>query len=162
MAERARKGARSHAPYPVLADLVGTDEAGRPLVRIRGDDGQPVVARTALAPQASTRDERASASTAVLVVFEGGDSERPIIVGEVRDALGLAPDTVFALGKPGPCDLRVDGRSLVVDAQQEIELRCGKASIVLQRDGKVLIRGTHVVSRSSGSNKIKGGSISLN
>jgi hypothetical protein len=41
-------------------------------------------------------------------------------------------------------------------------LRCGKASITLTSAGKVLIRGTYVLSRSSGVNKIKGGSIQLN
>ena len=47
-------------------------------------------------------------------------------------------------------------------AQREIVLRCGKASITLTRAGKVLIRGEYIFSRSTGVNKLKGGSIQLN
>jgi hypothetical protein len=41
-------------------------------------------------------------------------------------------------------------------------LRCGKSSITLTRAGKVLIEGEYISSRSSGVNRIKGGSIQLN
>jgi hypothetical protein len=41
-------------------------------------------------------------------------------------------------------------------------LQCGKASITLTRAGKVLINGAYVSSRSSGVNRLKGGSIQLN
>jgi hypothetical protein len=41
-------------------------------------------------------------------------------------------------------------------------LRCGQASVTLTKAGKVLIRGTYVSSRSSGVNRIKGGSVQLN
>jgi len=51
---------------------------------------------------------------------------------------------------------------VVFDAKKEIVLRCGKASITLTKAGKVMIKGTYVVSRSSGANKIKGASIALN
>ena len=37
-------------------------------------------------------------------------------------------------------------------------LRCGKASITLTKAGKVLIEGTYLLNRSSGVNRIKGGS----
>jgi hypothetical protein len=41
-------------------------------------------------------------------------------------------------------------------------LRCGEASISLSRDGKVVIRGRHIVSHASGVNRIRGGSVELN
>ena len=41
-------------------------------------------------------------------------------------------------------------------------LRCGKASITLTREGKVLIKGAYLSSRSSGVNRIKGGSVQIN
>src|SRR5262245_27299472 len=47
-------------------------------------------------------------------------------------------------------------------ADREIVLRCGEASITLTRAGKIILRGTYVLSRSSGVNKIKGGSIQIN
>jgi hypothetical protein len=59
-------------------------------------------------------------------------------------------------------DAEVDGERLVFTAKKEIVLRCGKASITLTRAGKVLIRGIYLLSRSSGVNRIKGGSVQIN
>ncbi|MEO2036899.1 MAG: hypothetical protein ABGZ35_32895, partial [Planctomycetaceae bacterium] len=56
----------------------------------------------------------------------------------------------------------VDGERLVLTADKEITLRCGKASLTLTRAGKVLIRGAYLLSRSSGANRIKGGSVQIN
>jgi hypothetical protein len=41
-------------------------------------------------------------------------------------------------------------------------LQCGKASITLTKAGKVLIQGSYVSSRSTGVNRVKGGSVQLN
>jgi hypothetical protein len=51
---------------------------------------------------------------------------------------------------------------MVVSAKHELVLRCGRASITLDSDGKVTIRGTQVVSHASGVNLIRGGSVQLN
>ena len=53
-------------------------------------------------------------------------------------------------------------RRLELTAEREIVLRCGKASITLTRAGKILLRGAYIFSRSTGVNKIKGGSVQLN
>ena len=80
----------------------------------------------------------------------------------------LATENLTIIHKPGAptASFNVEQRVLtlpvITDASQEVLLRCGKSSIELCRDGKILIRGSHVVTRSSGPNKIKGASISLN
>ncbi len=51
---------------------------------------------------------------------------------------------------------------MIVNAKEQLVLRCGKASITLTRAGKILIKGSYVLSRSSGVNRIKGGSVQLN
>ena len=56
----------------------------------------------------------------------------------------------------------VDDQRLELKAEREIVLRCGKASITLTRAGKILLRGAYLFSRSTGVNKIKGGSVQLN
>jgi hypothetical protein len=56
----------------------------------------------------------------------------------------------------------VDGKRFVFTAEDEIVLRCGRASITLTRAGKVLIRGAYLLNRSSGVNRIKGGSVQIN
>jgi hypothetical protein len=51
---------------------------------------------------------------------------------------------------------------LELTASREIVLRCGDASITLTRAGKIILRGAYLLSRSSGVNKIKGGSVQIN
>jgi hypothetical protein len=59
-------------------------------------------------------------------------------------------------------DVEADGQRMIVSAQQQLVLRCGKASITLTKAGKVLIEGSYVLSRSTGVNRVKGGSVQLN
>jgi len=46
--------------------------------------------------------------------------------------------------------------------KDQLVLRCGRASITLTAAGKVLIEGAYVSSRSTGVNRIKGGSVQIN
>ncbi len=87
-----------------------------------------------------------------VVVFEAGDPARPIILGllQPRDHQREA------------IEVEVAGRRITVAAAEELVLRCGAASITLTAAGKVLIRGTYVLSRSQGANHLKGASIEIN
>lgn len=97
----------------------------------------------------------------VLVLFEGGDSGRPIAVAVLH---------VAGAGKADPdveidhTTLRtiVDDEQVVLNARRKIELRCGKGSITITPDGKIVLRGTHLLSRSSGPLRIKGGHVDIN
>ena len=79
-----------------------------------------------------------------------------MIVDEITEFLTIALETEI------PKDVLIDGKRVTFDAQEEIVLRCGKASIILSRDGKIVIKGTHLLSRSRGMNKIKGGAVHIN
>jgi len=59
-------------------------------------------------------------------------------------------------------DLNVDGERHLIRAEHEIELRCGEAAIVLNADGRIDIRGTYITSHASASQRILGGSVSVN
>jgi len=59
-------------------------------------------------------------------------------------------------------EVQVDKKRLELEAQDEIVLRCGKASITLRRNGRVVIRGAYLESRSDGTNRIKGGNVQIN
>lgn len=61
-----------------------------------------------------------------------------------------------------PIVAEVDGRRLVIEAEDELVLRCGKASITLRRNGRVVIEGVQLESRAAGANKIRGGSVQIN
>ena len=84
-------------------------------------------------------------------MFVDGDSRQPLIVGLIQEP--VAPTSV---------PVRVDGERVVLTADREIVLQCGAASITLTRAGKILIRGTYLLSRSSGTHRIKGGSVEIN
>jgi hypothetical protein len=90
------------------------------------------------------------------MVFENGDPLRPLVIGMIRAAKTSEPTPST------PIHARIDGDSLTLTAEREVVLRCGAASLTLTRAGKVLIQGAYISSRSSGVNKIKGGSIQLN
>ena len=53
-------------------------------------------------------------------------------------------------------------RRIVIEADEELILRVGESSIRIARDGKVVIRGQHVLTRAKGTNRIKGASVAIN
>lgn len=92
----------------------------------------------------------------LVLMFDGGDPMRPIVMGYLRDEDGALEQRL------GQVEVDADGERLVVTAKEQLVFRCGKASITLTKAGKVLIQGAYVSSRSSGVNRIKGGSVQLN
>lgn len=144
-------------PEPMHGVVVGellalADDGASPLVRYAGQAG------TAAVRARSSVDLHAQhVGAAVLLMFERGDASRPVVIGLLRGAAGWpAPD------KLAQVDVDADGQRMVVSAKEQLVLRCGKASITLTKAGKVLIEGSYVLSRSTGVNRIKGGSVQLN
>jgi hypothetical protein len=139
--------------------LPGTEpHSGRFLVEYAGSPGgRPVAAASTGALSSQDVGRR------VALAFVGGDPEQPIILGPVHDARTGPAAHEQATGQERPqITVEQDGRRLRIVAQQEIVLQCGKSSITLTRAGKVLIRGAYLLSRSSGVNRIKGGSVQIN
>jgi hypothetical protein len=93
----------------------------------------------------------------VVLMFEGHDPARPIVLGVVRQA---ASQVLSEAG--GGVEVEADGQRLVVTAERGLVLRCGKASITLTPDGKVAVKGTQIVSHASGLNRIRGGAVQVN
>lgn len=50
----------------------------------------------------------------------------------------------------------------VVEARNSLTLRCGKSSITLHANGKIVLRGEYILSDAEGINRIAGGQIELN
>ena len=61
-----------------------------------------------------------------------------------------------------PDVLHVDGKRVAIEGADEVEIRCGEASITLRRNGKIIIKGTYVESAAKGGNRVKGGAIKIN
>jgi Domain of unknown function (DUF6484) len=136
----------------VIGVLMGFDDNGAPLVVFPGNPiEQAVPARTT----ASLEHDHIGSDVALL--FEQGDPARPLIMGRV-----LHPEVAFSPTENRRFQGTIDDQRLELTAEREIVLRCGKASITLTRAGKILLRGAYIFSRSTGVNKIKGGSVQLN
>lgn len=117
---------------------------------------------------------------AVCIATEGDHILCDILRSSDQAELGLAEgDTVLAwhsgqerergvvLGRVGPTDAGEPDMAelpdeLVVEAKKNLTLRCGAGSITLREDGKILIKGKELVSHARKTNRIKGGSVTIN
>jgi hypothetical protein len=99
------------------------------------------------------------------VVFEGGDPTLPIVVGLLASAASPAVETdaqEVALKEGQGLQADVDGKRVVLSAEDEVVLQCGQASITLRRNGRVVIRGAYVETYATGTNRVKGGQVLIN
>ena len=85
------------------------------------------------------------------VLFQEGDADRPVVLGPI-----MAEPAIDAKAPP------TKPTTIAIEAENQITFRCGKASIQLQSNGSVLIRGAYVLSRASGTNRIRGGNVQIN
>jgi hypothetical protein len=133
----------------VIGLLLDFNESRMPVVDYPGNPlEQPLPARSI------TQLNRDHVGRQIAILFEDGNPSAPIVFGLLQN-----PGTSNPLA---PFQAEVDGKTLTLTAEEQIVLRCGRASITLTRAGKVLIRGEYLLSRSSGVNKIKGGSAQIN
>lgn len=133
---------------PLVAQLVEVTARGEVRVEMAGY-GVAVarlltsVSREALAAAAPGR--------ALLVLCEGGDPARPIVLGMLEaplaDLLDAPPSHTH---------------DLVLRGEGSITLACGAASLTLHADGRVVTRGVNVVSVASEQQRIQGAVVRIN
>ncbi|ADI85927.1 hypothetical protein KIP69_15450 [Geobacter sulfurreducens] len=123
----------------------------------------PIAARLTTSVKNRLLDTGNPAGKEILLAFENNDPGQPIIVDTMYSLLDeIADATAAETAKAVPNEVIVDGTRITFDAREEIELKCGKASIVLTSAGKVIIKGAYLLSQSSGENRIKGASVGIN
>jgi len=144
---QARSVSRSPIAGVKRGVLVGiADEGATPLVIF---PGQPNSA--ALRARSIVDLHSAHVGREVMLAFEDGDAAKPIVVGCIASA-----GRDCSLAKlPGHVELDADGARLIVQAAEQLVLKCGKATITLTKSGKVLIQGTYISSRSAGVNRVR-------
>ena len=150
---RARAAAAPRAIQGiVIGRLVAADAGGVRVEHPENASGMPLPAlSTAAVGEADVGRE-------VALAFEHGDPARPVVLGLIhRPEEAPAPAHL-----PPQASVTVDGDRLTLSAEREIVLRCGGASITLTRAGKVLVRGAYLLSRATGVNRIRGGSVQIN
>ena len=123
-----------------LARITAIGPDGRAQVTIPALGGDTLLWARSLVPipQASVGGEVA------VVMLADAD---PLILGLIQPLVPLVES---------------DGERLVLEAGREVVLRCGQGSITLTADGRITLRGTQILSRSDGPNRVQGASVQLN
>ena len=136
-----------------IGTLVGfADNGGTPLVTFAGQAGPAAQAARA------TLDLRAKdIGKLAVLMFDEGDPSRPIVVGCLHE-----PDAAGLPSVPDQVEIEADGKRLLVTAKDQVVLRCGKSSLTLTKEGKVIIKGAYVSNQSSGVLRLRGGSVQIN
>lgn len=150
----------------VLGTITGIDLQGQPLVNFPDNPvGAPLIAMSTLGVTSQHIGRQ------VALLFAKGNLQSPVIMGIIHSPLQdilasyevSAPNNVEASESAKRTqDVVVDGSRIVIEGKEEIVLKCGDASITLTKSGKIVIRGKYLVNRSSGVNRILGGSVQIN
>lgn len=153
LAKSTRQGLSTAGRETVgVGELMALTDNGRtPIVCVAHESANAVPGRTTVDLNADHIGQQ------VVVLFENGDRERPIVIGVLHSDRTVVPQELMAA-----VDFSIDGERLIVSARRELVLQCGKSSITLQRDGTVRITGERIVSRATGANRVQGGSVELN
>ena len=145
-----------------IGKIALVDQCGGILVDFPENRLGPVTARLTFSAQENLR-RAAPVGREVLLVFENNDPGRPVIVDALYCQLGdIAAQSSGISEVQKPDEVTVDGKRVTFNAEKEIVLRCGEASITLTGAGKILFKGRYLTSRSCGANRIKGVSVQIN
>jgi len=100
----------------------------------------------------------------LLAIVPGSGSDGVVLgkVGSYESAPSSIPEAVEAADEEADGVRTIKARQIVLEADQELTLRCGSGTVRIQEDGKVIIRGEHVLNAARGTNRIKGGSVGIN
>lgn len=163
----------------VIGSLTGLSERGYPLVSfsILGQTIGSVEATTTLSLTAREIGRQAA------LLFIESDINKPVVIGLIHSPLDMLLESYRDTGidlevaretdnddvlndaeEPLHAfeDVTIDGKKVHIEAQEEIVFKCGDSSITMTRAGKITIRGKYILNRSSGVNRILGGSVQVN
>jgi len=130
----------------VVGKFWGVSAKGQTLVDYSGNPCENTVSARCSVPLDSLTNGQD-----VALMFELGDPGKPIILGPIFN-----PSSTVSEGS------NVSKGRLKFVSDKEIIFECGKSSITLTKAGKILLKGKYLLSRSTGVNKIKGGSVQIN
>lgn len=142
-------------PGVVVAVLDGVDPAGRPVARWDKTAKEPKPVRTVWMENELNWNN--CKGLRCILGFENGGEEHPILLG-LLDRPPAAAETYREAQTEGERKPEI----LRIESGEELILECGEAKISLRADGRIVILGGYVLSRSKGVNKIKGGSVQIN
>ncbi len=148
---------------PVTAHITKSDNPALIMVKYNGNKPKSARLISGIDRRMLAREENIGRE--VLIVFDGGNPDLPIIIGVMESII----DDLVSMELNNPADpdkktveAKVDGKRIEFEAEEEVTLKCGNGSITIKKEGKIVIKGSEIISRASGNNKIKGGSVELN
>ena len=135
-------------------------------IDFNGNAHGPIPAQSTIQLAPSTIEQAIADERPVLLAFLEDCSHQPVIIGLLHNTVVAETEADDVIDRrpsaPEPLSCSVDGRRLTLEAQDEVVIRCGEASITLRRNGRLSIRGVYVESRARGTHRIKGGSVQIN
>ncbi len=142
---------------PRVGRFSSIENNGKIYIDFEGNTGGPVLAKSCV--KVSQKDKEKN----LFLMFEMNDPAHPVIVGlfEERHAFDVHKHELN-VSREKIKNIEIDGERFIFNAKKEIVLQCGKGSITIRKDGKIIIKGSNLLSRASGQNKIKGGSVAIN
>ena len=137
--------------------LAGFDEQGRLLFQ---EDGAPAPYAAVIGLPLSDEEVAAAARAKLraLVIKPDNQPRQPVLVALLREAISAEARHKAACESA----TRISGQAVEIDAQQSLELSCGRAHITLHADGRIELNGDYLLSRSRGPIKLKGATIDIN
>lgn len=156
----------------VIGILTGFTEDGQEPMALVDFDGNP--SQDAVAARALTALGSDDIGKSVALQFERGDIALPVVIGLLHGSANPSQPSnpsesrltgvAAALSRLArtPLQISLGDDEVVLTADRKLTLRCGGASITLDADGDIEMRGQNLLSRAAGQNRIKGSSVSLN
>lgn len=168
----------------IIGELLGFNDSGEPLITYAGADHEHA-GIAAMSTVAITHEHK---GRQLALLFANGDLTKPVIMGIIHSPLLDILSNVEFVDEPNDTALEtkahltkveqeqseskanqadnneasIDGNRVVLEGKEEIVLKCGDSSITLTKAGKILIRGKYLLNRSTGVNRIMGGSVQVN
>lgn len=145
-----------------VGKVTNIDGNARVFVDYPGSPQGPTGARFTSSVKLQALRNALASGQEVLILFENNDPSRPIIIDTLSSLIDEITHAEPAELKEKPEDVIIDGKKITFDAQEEVVIKCGQGSILVNKNGKIILKGTNLLSRSSGSNRIKGASVNIN
>jgi hypothetical protein len=127
----------------VVGEIVRLDPDGTIAVEYPDNSCGPLRARTLI--------EDVSLGAKVLLAFETGIPTLPIILGLVHDRAKVVGRSI---------SLKAD--RIILEAKDELLLKCGEGGLEAKRNGTVHLKGKDVISRATRTNKVRGATVLIN
>jgi hypothetical protein len=131
---------------------------GLPAVQCFGSEDQYILHRSL---QHALVSGTPAVGTQVLFLCEDRKCSKAILIGVLVNVEPMLRERTFETATRTTC-AQLDGQRIVLEAEQEIVLRCGKGSLTLTADGRIVMKGVEITSRAQRTHKIRGAVVNIN